>query len=250
MPFFKFDNLDIYHDEVGTGYPLLLLHGNAVSSLMFAQEIEFYSQYFRVIYFDYPGHGKSTRLDRFHDKFWHYNALTAQALINQLEIDDLYCIGTSGGALVGLNLAILEKAKIKRLIADSFFGLSFSLDEALKIRHNRIKAKKELLTSSFWQYMHGDDWERVIDCDLDMMVRTAEIGEPIIIGDLSSIEAEVLAIASEEDELIPNIANRTIEVVDKIPNARAMVFKEGRHTFMITQREKFRDIAIDFLTKI
>ena len=57
-----------------------------------------------------------------------------------------------------------------------------------------------------------------------------------------------MGIASEEDELVPDIVNRMSAVIEKIPNGKLMIFKKGKHPFMITKRQKFRDIAIPFLT--
>ncbi len=36
MAYFKFENQNIYYEEIGTGFPLILLHGNSVSSKMFS----------------------------------------------------------------------------------------------------------------------------------------------------------------------------------------------------------------------
>ena len=121
MPFIKYEGKNVYHESVGKGYPLLLLHGNVVSSLMFKQEIEFYKDYFQVIYFDYLGHGKSERLEQFHDDFWFYNSGTANAVLEYYGIEHCHIIGTSGGALVALNLAGLVHDKISAMIVDSFF---------------------------------------------------------------------------------------------------------------------------------
>lgn len=247
MGYLKYYNRNVFFDSTGHGYPLLLLHGNVVSSKMFYREIEFWSDYYKVFFFDYPGHGKSERLERFSDDFWLYNAGAAKLVLEELNIEKCHVIGTSGGALVGLNLAGLIPDKISKMIVDSFFGLRFSLDEAKVIIKKRTKAKRDLLTSSFWKSMHGDDWEQIIENDFDMMLRTAQHGRPIIHTDLTKISFPVLGIASEADELIENIGERLIATMDMIPNGRTMIFKQGKHPFMITKYEKFREIVFNFL---
>ncbi len=248
MPYIRYDNKRVYHNSEGNGEPLLLLHGNVVSSLMFKQEIEFYKDFYKVIYFDYPGHGKSDRLERFSDDFWYYNANVAKAVLDEYDLSNLNVIGTSGGAVVGLNLAGIIHGKISKMIVDSFFGFRLTENDAEKIIAKRTKAKKDLMTSSFWEYMHGKDWETIIDNDFDMTRRAVAHGRPGILTDLTKINFPVLATASRQDELIDNIEERTLEVVDLIPEARAMIFDEGKHPFMITMREKFREIAMNFLT--
>ena len=248
MPFIDYKGKKVFHNSEGEGHPLLLLHGNVVSSLMFKQEIEFYKDFFKVIYFDYPGHGKSERLESFDDDFWFYNAKAAEIVLNHYGINKTHVIGTSGGAVVGLNLAGLIPDKISKMIVDSFFGFSLTQEDADRIISKRTKAKKDLLTSSFWKYMHGEDWESIIDNDFDMTRRAVQHGRPAIHTDLTKIHFPVLATASREDELIENIEERTLEVINLIPEGKAMIFDEGKHPFMITMREKFRDIAINFLT--
>jgi len=248
MPFIEYDNKKVYHNSEGSGNPLLLLHGNVVSSLMFKQEIEFYKDFFQVIYFDYPGHGRSERLNMFSDDFWYYNAGAAKAVLDEYDVGNISIIGTSGGAVVGLNLAGLIPNNISDMIVDSFFGLRLFKVDADKIISKRTRAKKDLMTSSFWKYMHGDDWESIIDNDFDMTRRTVAHGRPSILTDLTKINFPVLATASRQDELIDNIEERTLEVIDLIPDGRAIFFDEGKHPFMITMREKFREIAMNFLT--
>jgi len=247
MSYLKYYNKDIYYDTTGKGYPLLLLHGNVVSSKMFYREIEFWSEYFKVIIFDYPGHGQSERLERFSDDFWLFNAGAAKLVLKELNINKCHVIGTSGGALVGLNLAGLIPDSISKMIVDSFFGLRFSLAEAEDIIKKRTRAKQDLLTSSFWKSMHGDDWEHIVDNDFDMMLRTVKHGRQIIHTDLTKISFPILGVASEADELINNIGERLIETMDIIPEGKAMIFKDGKHPFMITKYEKFREIAFNFL---
>jgi len=247
MSYINYDGKKVFYDSTGVGYPLLLLHGNVVSSKMFFQEIDFYKDFFKVIFFDYPGHGKSERVTKFAPDFWHYNAGAAKQVLDKLNIEKIHVIGTSGGALVGLNLAGLIPQKISKMIVDSFFGLRLPVQEAEMIIKKRTKAKSDLMTSSFWEFMHGEDWESIIDMDFEMLLTAAKQTSPIIKTDLTKLEFPVLAVASTEDELIGNIDERTREVIDLIPYGRAMVFDEGKHPFMITMREKFRDIALEFL---
>jgi pimeloyl-ACP methyl ester carboxylesterase len=248
MAFISFNSKRVYHNSEGSGELLLLLHGNVVSSLMFKQEIEFYKDFFHVIYFDYPGHGKSERLEKFSEDFWYYNARAAKAVLDEYDTNNIRVIGTSSGAVVGLNLAGIIPGKISKMIVDSFFGLELAKSNAERIISKRTKAKKDYMTSSFWKYMHGEDWEEIINNDFDMTRRSVEHGRPAIKTDLTKIDFPVLATASCKDELIDNIEERTLEVVNLIPGARTMIFDEGKHPFMITMREKFREIAMNFLT--
>lgn len=248
MPYFKFDGHNVYYQTEGSGKPLLLIHGNSVSSVMFNSEIEYYSKYFKVIIYDYPGHGKSGRVKRFRDDFWRYNAEAGLKLLEHLDIHKTFVIGTSGGALTGLNMAVMQPKKIKALIADSFLGNELSISEAEAIIKKRRAAKSDFMTLKYWQTMNGDTWENVVDNDLDLMLRIAKNNLPLIYGDLSDIKCPVLCVASSEDKLIPNIFDRIERLCSKLPDCRKAFYNYGRHTFMITEKEDFRELALEFLS--
>ena len=54
MPYFDFEGKKVFYDSLGKGNPLILLHGNSVSSKMFDSESIFYSKYYKVYLIDYP----------------------------------------------------------------------------------------------------------------------------------------------------------------------------------------------------
>lgn len=247
MPFFKFDNNKIFYDQKGEGEPLLLIHGNSVSSRMFDSEIDYYSQYYHVIYFDYPGHGQSDRIDKFRDDFWLYNAHCALNLLQFLGLPQVNVIGTSGGALTGLNLAVTNPHAVIKLITDSFAGERITEEEAEFIYDTRTKAKSETVFPAFMKEMHGEDWEKIVDQDLDLMLRVGRNNLPTVHGEVSIISAPVLGVGSDEDGLIPNIRERISHIIGKIPGGQTKFFTYGKHPFMVTQKDDFRKVALDFL---
>ena len=52
-----------YYEEAGSGYPLILLHGNSESAEYFRHQIDYFSEEYRVIAVDTRGHGRSPRGD-------------------------------------------------------------------------------------------------------------------------------------------------------------------------------------------
>lgn len=244
--YFNFDGKDVYFFEQGQGKPLLLLHGNTVSSSLFDKDVDFFANHYRVIAFDYPGHGKSSRVDKFADYFWHYNALCAIELADMMGIDKLNIIGTSGGALVGLNMAVQKPSLVDKIIADSFFGIKLSVEESERLVAGRIKSKTNYLMQQYWRNHTGDDWEKIVDLDNEMLLKLAHNDINAIPGDLNAISADVLITASSKDKIVLNLEQKMTELAPNIPNSKLMMFDNGKHTFMITKREKFRPIALEF----
>jgi pimeloyl-ACP methyl ester carboxylesterase len=247
MPFFDFNDNKIYYNVTGSGYPLLLLHGNSVSSNMFRFDIPFFEENFKVIVFDWHGHGQSGRVARFRDDFWKYNAETANALLEHLGIEELYAIGTSGGALTGFNMLTQRNGRIKKFIADSFLGMSLTEEEAYGIAKKRTQAlAHNFMTQQFWRFQHGEDWHKVVLNDINLMERLGKYNLKTVWGDLSKIDAEVLATGSYDDELLPDLELKMRTITDLIPNADLKMFEKGKHPFMITQKAEFRELAMDF----
>jgi valacyclovir hydrolase len=249
MPFFRFDGLNVYYEVRGEGKPLLLLHGNSVSSTLFKHIAPMYEKHFKVIMFDYPGTGKSDRVARFRDDYWRYNAECAYALMDFLGFSQFQAIGTSGGGLAGLNMATQQPGRITKLIPDSFLGDYLTAEEAESIVSRRTQMKKNQMSRLYWKAHIGDDWEDIVDKDMDLMLRVGRNNLKIIYGNYRDIESEVLGVATYTDELVPNTPGRVREVCDKIPNAKTKFFNFGRHTFMITARIEFFELSMDFLDK-
>ncbi len=247
MAFFEYEGNQVFYEELGSGKPLLLLHGNAVSSKLFNDYREFLAEKFRVIMLDFPGLGRSSRLITFRDDFWLYNAKVSFQLMDMLGYDKFDIIGTSGGAITGLNMCVLQPERIGKIIADSFFGDSLSFEDAEYLVNKRQKSKNNFMTVQYWKFHNGDDWEGVIDNDCDLMLNFTSKNLPAIYGDLSKISAETLFVATSTDELLPNILSRLDELAEKIPNVKKKYYDYGRHTFMITEKEEFRKIIHEFL---
>jgi len=165
MAYFAFEDKKVFYKEIGKGDPLLLLAGNTASSKMFNAIIRKYSKDFKLILIDFPGHGKSDRVDKFETDFWYYNSIVCAQLIEFLKLDKVSVIGTSGGALVGINLGLENPEKIRYLIADSFEG-EFPLNSYLdSLESDREKGKRNLFSRLFWFINHGFDWEKVVNLD-------------------------------------------------------------------------------------
>ncbi|MFA5511153.1 MAG: alpha/beta hydrolase [Candidatus Kapaibacterium sp.] len=250
MSYFEFDGNNVYYDIIGEGSPLLMLHGNSVSSNLFSSCKDFFANHYKVILMDYPGHGQSDRLPSFRDDFWYYNASAALRLMDILDIPKFDIIGTSGGALAGLNLCIMQPERVGRIIADSFFGDYLTHEEAKHIVSKRRRAKSDFMTVQYWKYHNGDDWENVVDNDCNMMLSFTSKKLPVIYGNPSEIKAEVLLVATSTDELLPNILERLEDLSIKIPKVKKKFYDYGRHTFMITEKDEFRKIALEFLKPV
>jgi len=247
MAYFKFENKNIFYEISGEGEPLLLFHGNSVSSRMFHPLLKFYAENYNVILFDFPGHGKSSRLKKFETDFWYYNSKVANVLLEELNLKNVNVIGTSGGALVGINLALEHPDKVKFLVADSFEGEAPLGTYVKTIREDRERDKQIEEAQEFWKNMHGDDWEKVVDLDTDVNVEFAKTGNSFFHKSISELNVPTLLTGSLEDEYCNHLDKIFAGLKDKNPALKIHLFEKGNHPAMFSNQEEFLKIVNEFI---
>lgn len=249
MAYFKYNNKSIYYHEVGSGSPLILLHGNTASSKMFDDVINLYSNNFKVIVIDFLGHGRSDRLTSFPVDFWYDEALQVIELIERNECKKVNLIGTSGGALVALNVALERGNLVNKVIADSFEGEQALDIVAQIIEEDRSQSKQNKESIDFWLANHGNDWEKVVDSDTKVMLQHYVEIKHFYHKPLSEITVPTMLTFSMKDEFIEfvDLENIYSDMKNKISNCTLQIFQNGGHPTMTTNAKKFSDKAIEFL---
>ena len=250
MAYLQYKNKNLYFQEIGEGHPLLLLHGNTASSKMFDGVVDLYRDHFKLILPDFLGHGKSDRLGSFPADLWYDEALQVIHLLGQNNFGRVNIIGTSGGALVAMNIALERGNLVNKVMADSFEGEQ-SLDgfgEVIFAEREQAKSLKE--GRAFWKYCHGDDWESIVDNDTDAVIRHGKSIKKFFHKDLSQLDVPVMFTASLEDEFaeIAGLDFHKVygDMLGKIPNGRLYLFQTGGHPAMISNAAEFFGVAKNF----
>lgn len=86
MSYFNYQSKRIFYKEIGVGKPLIMLHGDTASSVMFEFLLPLYQENFRVILIDFLGNGQSDRIEKFPENLWITQAEQVIALIEYLKI--------------------------------------------------------------------------------------------------------------------------------------------------------------------
>jgi pimeloyl-ACP methyl ester carboxylesterase len=114
MPRFATDGLELAYDEVGSGPPILLIHGSFGRRANWAELAGLLAGSARVLMYDRRGHGESggapeagTLLD---------DAADAAALIEGLVLGPTRVVGSSFGGSVALRLAARRPELVERLV--------------------------------------------------------------------------------------------------------------------------------------
>lgn len=246
MAFFQYDNKNFFYEIIGEGEPLVLLHGNTASSKMFDYEIDTYSKYFKVIKVDFIGGGQSERVVKFPVNYWEYNAKMVVELCNYLNFKNVNLLGTSGGAVVAFYIAIYSPNLINKIVADSFGGNTYTKEEAINAVNSRDYNNQELV--GFWTWMHGDDWQNIVELDSQLLIDFTESKNTIFDKEsLSKINSKILVTASKQDSEFTNIEIRLNDFIKNIKQCELVLFEQGDHPAMYSNQSKFRKLSIDFL---
>lgn len=252
MSYFEFDRKRICYEERGAGTPLLFLHGNAASSNMFAEVAKRYERDFRVILMDFLGHGRSDRLEEFPTDLWFYEAEQVIGFLREKAYGPVDLIGSSGGALVAVNVALEAPELVGRVIADSFEGEKTLKAFTAHVREDRAASKRDENGRLFYFYMHGEDWERVVDQDTDAIVRhDREIGT-FFHRPLKELKADILLTGSRGDEFAcaqdADFFERVYgDMLQKIGHGGMHIFPEGGHPAILSSPEQFFQVSMEFL---
>lgn len=107
---------EIYLYALGSGPPLLFIHGHRADALRFRKILDFLAQFYTVYAPDLPGFGKSAPLKKRHSVQAYSFYLSA--LLEKLKLKDLTVVGLSLGGTIAVFLALEQSAssRIKNLV--------------------------------------------------------------------------------------------------------------------------------------
>lgn len=249
MSYFLYKNKKVYYQIKGSGVPLIIVHGNSVSSKMHTSLANKLKKTFRVISIDLPGHGKSERIEKWPSDFWWENAFAVYELIRHLNLKSVNLLGYSGGAQIVLNLALEHPEIVSKVIADSFEGETSVSSFAQNIFEDREKSKKNFIVRIFWFLMHGFDWEKVVDNDSKSIFEHNNQIKDFFYKDLSGIKCPLLLTGSKEDEYVDDFYVFYNPILKKIPNAKFILYEKGKHPASLTAGGKVIKDIIEFINK-
>jgi valacyclovir hydrolase len=254
MPYFIHDQHRFHYCEQGTGPLLLVLPGNTASSAWHTGDLDYFASLgYHAVSPDYLGTGLSDRLPSPWPQDWFQrNAADCVALIEYLNAENAIVVGTSGGSIVALWMAILYPQRVRAVIADSegYFYRSGMVAAQVSDRAQRTPGQVR-----FWSKAHGEDWSQVVDADTALLLALEEAGRPgggwdIYEGRLAEIRCPVMFSCSLSDSLIPEVGSQMLAMSQKLPGSWFFSVNQGFHPLMWSQPQAFRAAAQAFLNKV
>jgi len=216
--------------EQGTGFPLVLLHGNGEDHTYFKRQMEPFAQKYRVIALETRGHGQSPRgtapftLEQF--------AEDLKAFLDGMGIERCHLLGFSDGGNIALLFALRYPQYIEKLIVNGANlnpeGLRGDIQLPIVQEWMGLRARAEVEPRVRPQLEL-----------LELMVTQPHI-DP---ASLSALTMPVLVVAGKDDMIKEA---HTCAIAAAIPGSRLAILP-GDHFVARRNWEPFNRLILDFL---
>jgi len=254
--------------ETGSGDPFILMHGTGGHLEAFTKNLRALGERYRVIAYDYPGHGWSTTATGDLEIGDYEDHLLA--LMDALGIESAHLSGESLGGWVAVKFAAAHPERVRSLVLNTPGGTMATPEVMERIRSlsqaaaddpspERIRARLEWLmadpasvTDELVEVRRGvysrpgfAESMRHILCLQDPEVRRRNL---ITDEELAAIRVPALVIWTSDDPSGP--AGAGIDMAQKLPQGRFQLIENAGHWPQWEQQEQFDRIVLDFLAGV
>ena len=247
---------EMFTDDIGEGFPLVLVHGFLGSSAMWTPQKKFLSKYFRIIAPAIPGFGESSKLKSLDS----INAMAKKILelLEKKEINKFNLMGHSMGGMIVQEMTKLSGNKIKKLICYATGPIGDIPGRFEPIDTSREKLKKDGIEktsnriSKKW-FVEGDKAKYFYLCDNANKATSLEAADNALkalknwkgIENLKNINNETLIIWGDKDTAYNYDQVGTLN--KNIKNSKLEIFKGCSHNVHLELTEKFNETVKNFL---
>jgi pimeloyl-[acyl-carrier protein] methyl ester esterase len=267
MPFCETkDSVTIYYDDVGTGRPLVFIHGWSFSGEVWRRQRNFFSSFFRCITLDLRGHGESSAPSAGYDV--RDLATDVTALFERLDLSDATLVGWSLGVLVALSAHTAIQERLAGLVLvsgtpkftaseDFPFGLPAKECRGLSLR---LMRNRERTLEDFSRMMFAPDelsCHEIERADRDCILRTRRpaldaalqslgaLASADVRAALQDILVPVLLVHGDKDRIcVPESAHY---MAASVLHASLSILEGAGHAPMLSRSDEFNILMAGFL---
>jgi pimeloyl-ACP methyl ester carboxylesterase len=271
MPKVKVNDIQIYYEVHGNGFPLVLISaygGNSEDWNLFAPKLRQLSKHYKVVTLDNRGTGRSSTPES------DYSIKTMSddvaGLLDSLRMPKAHILGQSMGSLIAQELAINHPIKVE--------GLILVCTTPGGSAYETIPGQKEALEKLKWTFAPppGMSPQVVMEeimgmcCQkeffdknkAELMTYMPKYPTPVSTLEkqydaimkfdtcdrLKKIRSRTLVIHGEEDKLCMPESARML--VKQIPNAKLKMFKQAGHLVLEEKWQETKTAILDFLEEL
>ncbi len=247
---------DIYIDDIGPGFPLVLVHGYLGSSEMWNLQKEFLSKHFRIFTPALPGFGESYKVQSL-------NSINAIAkfifkCLDEKKITEFHLMGHSMGGMIVQEMVKISGDRIKKLIcfATGSIGDVPGRFESMDTTRERLKKDglKETVNriTKKW-FIEGNKAKYYYLCENAVKNISIQSADNALIAmknwrgyeNLKNIKQDTLIIWGDRD--VSYNFNQVDTLKKNIPNSKLEIFKGCSHNVHLEEPQKFNETVKNFL---
>lgn len=254
----------LYYEELGEGYPLVMLHGGFLDRGMWDPQFEIFAKYYRVIRYDARNHGKSERVP---GPYSHFDDLAK--LLEQLKIQKAALMGLSLGGRTIIDFSIAHAEKVSTIVlaspgASGYEFTSEALNENSKQMGKAFNDGDLHKTIEYFQRSWTDGPKRApsdVDSAVREKVRSMAMGtlenwnlesvvkelEPPAMRRLAEISAPALVVVGNLD--MPGILEIADAIDENVDGSDVVVMSGVAHMVNMEKPEEFNRIVLEYLAK-
>ncbi len=242
MPFLTVNDATFYYEDIGSGYPLLFLHGFLGSGRSdTSAELDWLATKYRVIAPDLRGYSQSQPKPRTYPRdFYRRDAEDMKAFCAALGIEKPHVLGFSDGGEVTLCLAeIMPLRSAAEWGAVGYYGPNMRARIESHLPPTWVNDQMRARQGMYWEQM-VNDWVRAL-------VEVTETGGDISHNDAHKIDCPVLIMLGTKDTLNP--ISTAQEFISKLKPGlgRLEIFENIGHAIHEQSPERFRQVLIEHL---
>ena len=249
---------DIYLDDTGEGFPLVLVHGYLGSSEMWTFQKDFFSKDFRVIIPALPGFGESHNIKSLDS----INKMAKKiiSVLDQKKIDKFNLVGHSMGGMIVQEITKLIGNRVNKLICFATGSIGDIPGRFETMDETREKLKQEGTKISFsrvprkW-FVKGDKDKNYFLCKNAVKNVSLETADNALLAmknwrgieNLKNIKNETLIIWGDKDT---SYNFDQVDTLNKnIKNSCLKIFKDCAHNVHLEQPDEFNNLVKEFISK-
>ena len=246
----------IYVDDVGKGFPLILIHGYLGSSEMWCNQKDYFSKFSRVITPALPGFGESSSVKSL-------ASIEAMALkmietIDGLKIEKFNLMGHSMGGMIVQEMTKICRNRINKLICFATSSLGEIPGRFETMNQTRQKLKDDGLAETLsrvpkkW-FVKGDRDKNYYLCQNAVKNVSFESADNALIAmenwsginELKNIKNETLIVWGDKDSSYNFEQVNTLK--KNIKNSRLEIFKNCSHNVHLEKPKEFNLLIESFI---
>jgi pimeloyl-ACP methyl ester carboxylesterase len=207
------NGIKLYYETLGTGHPLILLHGGLGATSMFGANLPALAKGRQVIGVDLQGHGRTADIDR--PLSPQLMAEDIAALIKHLNLDRPDVMGYSMGGGVAMFLAVRHPELVRKLVLVSTYLKRTSVYPELLAQQAQVgpEMAEAMKQTPMYQLYASiapkvEDWPRLLGKIGDMMKEDFDYSK-----ELSSIKVPTMIVAGDAEMFPPSHAVEMFELL-------------------------------------